>query len=127
MADDSGWIAIVDDDPGVLKALSRLLRAHGFRAQSFGSGREFLAALPDGLPVCLIVDSLMPEMTGLKVQQHLISTGIKISTILITAHGDAELQGFGEGNIVASFRKPVQEGPLLSAIERAIDGPPNAE
>ena len=55
MAETSPWIAIVDDDPAVLRALSRLLRSRAFRVKTYGSGQEFLAALPDGLPECLIV------------------------------------------------------------------------
>ena len=121
---DCSWIAIVDDDPAVLKALRRLLRSRDFRVQTYELGREFLAALPDGLPACLIVDFQMPEMNGLEVQQHLVSNGIKIPTILITAHGDAALlKGFGEGDLVASLRKPVQDAALFAAIDRAIDGP----
>lgn len=124
MAEASPWIAIVDDDPAVLRALSRLLRSHAFRARTYGSGREFLAALQADVPYCLIVDLQMPEMNGLELQQHLLSNGIKIPTILITAHGDAVLlKGFGEGDLVASLRKPVQDRALFSAIDRAIDGP----
>ena len=111
----------MDDDPAVLKALSRLLRSHAFRAQSFGSGREFLAALPEGLPSCLIVDLQMPEMNGLELQQHLISNGIEIPAILISAHGDAVSRP-GEGMFVASLRKPLQEDILFSAIDKAIGG-----
>ena len=120
---DGSWIAIVDDDPAVLKALRRLLRSRDFRVQTYESGREFLAALPDGLPACLIVDFQMPEMNGLEVQQHLVRNGIKIPTILITAHGDAALLGTGESDLIASLRKPVQDGALFSAIDRAIDRP----
>lgn len=109
----------MDDDPAVLRALSRLLRSHAFRAQSFGSGQEFLAALPEGLPGCLIVDLQMPEMNGLELQQHLVSNGIEIPTILITAHGDAAARS-GEGAFVAILRKPLQEDVLFSAIHKAI-------
>jgi PleD family two-component response regulator len=52
MAEATLWIAIVDDDPAVLKALSRLLRSRSFRVQTYPSGREFLAALRGGLPAC---------------------------------------------------------------------------
>ena len=86
MAETSPWIAIVDDDPAVLRALSRLLRSRAFLVTTYGSGQEFLAALPDGLPECLIVDFQMPEMNGMELHQHLISNGIAIPTILITAH-----------------------------------------
>src|SRR5438270_10127246 len=88
MAEASPWIAIVDDDPAVLKALSRLLRSRAFRAQTYGSGPEFLATLRADLPVCLIVDLQMPEINGLELQQHLITNGIKIPTIIITVNAD---------------------------------------
>ena len=128
MAEASPWIAIVDDDPAVLKALSRLLRSRAFRAQTYGSAEEFLVALPAGLPVCLIVDLQMPEMNGLELQQHLISNGIKIPTILITAHAEAALQEASDkGTPVASLRKPLQEEALFWAIERAIGSSRNAE
>jgi FixJ family two-component response regulator len=120
MAETSPSIAIVDDDPAVLKALSRLLRSHAFRARTYGSGREFLAALPAGLPDCLIVDLQMPEMNGLELQQHLVSNGIEIPTILITAHGDAALCDRRE--LVASLRKPLQQVALFEAIDRAVGG-----
>jgi len=78
------WVAIVDDDPSVLKALSRLLKSHSFRTSAFTSAAEFLRALPDGLPDCLILDLHMPEMTGLQLQLHLRHSRIKIPTIVIT-------------------------------------------
>jgi FixJ family two-component response regulator len=118
MAEPPPWIAVVDDDPAVLKALSRLLRSHAFRARTYESGREFLAVLPAGLPDCLIVDLQMPEMNGLELQQHLVSNGIKIPTILITAHGDVALSD--QAGLVASLRKPLQEKALFDAIDRAV-------
>ena len=111
----------MDDDPAVLKALSRLLRSRSFRARTYGSGREFLAALQTERPECLIVDLQMPEMNGLELQQHLVSNGINIPAILITAHGDAVSHPHG-GGFVARLRKPLQEETLFEAIDRAIGG-----
>jgi FixJ family two-component response regulator len=115
----------VDDDPAVLRGLSRLLRSHAFYARTYGSGQEFLAALPAGLPDCLIVDLQMPEMNGLELQQHLVSNGIKIPTILITAYGDVALHE--QAGLVASLRKPLQEKALFDAIDRAVGGSRSAE
>jgi len=120
MAEASPSIAIVDDDPAVLKALSRLLRSHAFRARTYESGQQFLAALPADLPDCLIVDLQMPAMNGLELQQHLVSNGIEIPTILITAHGDAAL--CDHRGLVASLRKPLQQLALFEAIDRAVGG-----
>ena len=119
MAEASPWIAIVDDDPAVLKALSRLLRTRSYRARTYGSGQELLAALPDELPDCLIVDLQMPEMNGLELQQHLVSSGVTIPTILISAKGDVALGGH-ESGLVASLRKPLQEQALFEAIGKAV-------
>jgi FixJ family two-component response regulator len=120
MAEGSPSIAIVDDVPAVLKALSRLLRSHAFRARTYESGREFLAALPAGLPDCLIVDLQMPEMNGLELQQHLVNSGIEIPTILITAYAEVALRD--HSGLVASLRKPLQQQALFEAIDRAVGG-----
>ena len=93
----SPQIAVVDDDPAVLMALSTLLRSRAFHVHTYGSAQEFLASQAKGLPECLIVDFQMPEMNGLELQQHLVSNGTRIPTILITAHGEAALlKGFGD-------------------------------
>ena len=127
VAETSPWIAIVDDDPAVLRALSRLLRSRALRVKTFESGQEFLAALPDSLPECLIVDFQMPEMNGLELQQHLVRNGIAIPAILITAHGDAAIYAPPAGEMfVASLRKPLQDDVLFSAIDRSTGSSPRA-
>ena len=120
MAQATPWVAIVDDDPSVLKALSRLLRTRALHAQTFLSAREFLAALPADLPECLIVDLQMPEMTGLELHQQLTREGIHSPTIVITAHGDHGVREYCESAGVCAFLlKPLQDTSLFAAIERA--------
>jgi FixJ family two-component response regulator len=105
-------------------ALSRLLRLRGFRVQTYGSGQEFVAALPAGRPECLIVDLRMPDMNGEALRQHLVDSGIKIPTIFLTADGDATLHGRkGEGDVIGTLRKPVLEKVLFSMIGRVMGGP----
>jgi FixJ family two-component response regulator len=120
MAQVPPWIAVVDDDPAVLKALSRLLRSRAFHVHTYGSGREFLASLPDSLPECLIVDLQMPVMSGQELQQHLVRNDFNIPTIMITAHHDAGLHQENRG-LVALLLKPLQESTLFAAIDRAIN------
>jgi FixJ family two-component response regulator len=127
MAEIPPWIAVVDDDPAVLKGLRRLLQSRAFRVQTFESGRDFLAALPHGLPECLIVDLQMPGMSGLELQQHLARNCIPIPIILITAHGEAALRGrHEEAGLVAFLLKPVQENSLFAAINKAIGASPGS-
>jgi FixJ family two-component response regulator len=120
MAEASPWIAIVDDDPSVLKALTRLLRTRALAARTFGSAREFLAALPEGVPECLIVDLQMPDMNGLELHQQLTRTGLDIPTIVITAHGDVGVRERCESaGVFAFLLKPLQDTALFSAIAEA--------
>src|SRR6476620_3284230 len=102
-------IAVVDDDPAVLKALSRLLRSRAFHVQTYGSGQEFLASLPNGLPECLIVDFQMPAMNGLELHERLVRDGLHIPTIMITAHGDLSPHEHKNAGLVALLLKPLQD------------------
>lgn len=124
MAQSSPWIAIVDDDPSVLKALARLLRTRAMESRTYGSAKEFLAALPDGMPdempECLILDLQMPEMNGLELQRHLNREGIAIPTIVITAHREADMRELCEAAGAETYLlKPLQDVVLLAAIDQA--------
>jgi FixJ family two-component response regulator len=113
-------IAVVDDDPAVLKALSRLLRSRALHVHTYRSGQEFLASLPNGPPQCLIVDFHMPAMSGLELQQRLVRDGFHIPTIMITGHPDLGLHEHENAGLVALLLKPLQDSTLFAAIDRAI-------
>jgi FixJ family two-component response regulator len=113
-------VAIIDDDPAVLKALARLLRTHAFTVATFQSGQQFLASLPEPLPDCLILDLQMPGMTGLEIQQDLAHRGIRIPTIIITAHDEAGTrERCTSAGAIAYLAKPVPQAALFAAIEAA--------
>lgn len=123
MVDASQFIAIVDDDPSVLRALRRTLRVRAFQARTYGSAYEFLAALPDGLPECLIVDLQMPDMTGLELLAYLKHRDIQIPAIVITAYEDSTVHDRSEAaGAVALLLKPLHNTSLFAAIEKACRG-----
>jgi FixJ family two-component response regulator len=120
MAETSRWIAIVDDDPSVLKALARLLGGRSWTTKTYRSGQQFIASLPGGMPACLVADLQMPEMTGLELQQALTRKGIRIPTIIITAHDQPGMrERCMAAGAVAFFAKPVQDKLLFTAIDVA--------
>jgi FixJ family two-component response regulator len=121
MPESARCIAVVDDDLSVLKALHRSLRNRGFQANTHVSAQEFLASLPNGLPECLIVDIQMPKMTGLELHHYLTSRGIRIPTIIITAHGDSIVRERAESaGVIAFLSKPLQRDLLFAAIDVAL-------
>lgn len=122
MAEDRDWIAIVDDDRPVLKALARLLGTRSYKSKTYGSARQFRAALAEGLPSCLILDLQMPDMTGLELQQDLIRSGILIPTIIITAHDEPGMRARCKAaGAIAFLLKPLQDTSLFTAIATATE------
>jgi FixJ family two-component response regulator len=115
-------VAIVDDEASVRRALARLLGASSFSSRTYASAREFLNSLVCGVPECLIVDLQMPEMTGLELQHELLRVGVKIPTIVITAHnGESFRERCRAAGAAACLLKPLDEVTLIAAINTAIE------
>ena len=114
-------VFLVDDEPAVLKALSRLLRAEGYKTQLFDSGREFISKHRSGAAGCILLDISMPGMTGLEVQQRLTDSGILLPVIFLTAQNDVHdrVQALMLG-AVDVLMKPVSAGRLLKALREAF-------
>jgi FixJ family two-component response regulator len=113
-------VFIVDDDAGVLKALSRLLRAKGYDVRSYTSPQEFLAHHDATVPGCAVLDVAMPGLDGLELQQALTSGGSDRPVIFITGKGDipTSVRAMKAG-AVDFLTKPVSDQDLLGAITRA--------
>lgn len=80
-------IFIVDDDASVSGALRRLMKSAGFsRVEVFGSAEEFLKhAVPEGSSV-LILDLMLPGISGTELQNFIRRTHLSASTVFISAH-----------------------------------------
>jgi FixJ family two-component response regulator len=120
MAEPAPFVAIVDDEEPIRKALKRLMRAANLEAEGFASGAAFLASLATRRPDCLILDLHMPGMTGLTVLQRLQQSGVRVPTVVITAYDEPETRSqclaAGAG---AYLRKPFEDRLLLDAVASA--------
>ncbi|HEY8519644.1 MAG TPA: response regulator [Gammaproteobacteria bacterium] len=115
-------VAIVDDDPAVLRSLSRLLDLHGFDAKPFLSPQSLLGEIESLAPACLIADLAMPGLTGLDLQRRFDECGFGCPIVFVTAHGDirTSVQAM-RGGAVDFLTKPFDRRELLDAVERAIE------
>ena len=115
-------VFIVDDDPAVLKSLSRLLRASQFNVVTFGSPQEFLERYDPHTRGCLVLDVAMPGLNGLELQEALRVKGSAIPIIFLTGHGDipTSVQAM-KGGALDFLTKPVQDKDLLKAVEAALE------
>lgn len=111
---------LVDDDPGVLKALSRIVRTAGYDSIGYLSPQDFLREHDPTVPGCAIFDLTMPDLDGLKLQQCLAESGDGRPVIFLSGRGDipASVQAMKAG-AVEFLVKPVNREQLLSAIAQA--------
>jgi FixJ family two-component response regulator len=82
-------ISVVDDDASVRESLPDLWNEFGFDAQTFSPPEEFLNSTSTADTQCLLLDVVMPGMTGPEFQQELIRRNRSIPIIFITARRDA--------------------------------------
>ena len=76
-APNDGIVYLVDDDPSVRRALSRLLRSAGLLVETFASAQAFLESPPPDQPACLVLDVVLPGASGLELQSTLRKTGTR--------------------------------------------------
>lgn len=116
-------VFVVDDDPAILTALTRLLIVEGYDARPYASAANFLAKHDPKVPGCAVLDITMPEVDGLQLQGALKSAeGAMRPVIFITGGQDipTSVRAMKEG-AVDFLTKPIDEGALVQAIEKAIE------
>ncbi len=114
-------VYIVDDDENVAKPIARVVEAIGLKAASHRSATEFLENYQPNGPACLVLDIVMPDMSGVVLQQHLTSANIEIPTIVVSAHADVRLAVQVMKNGALDFlEKPFRMQELCESIQVAI-------
>ena len=74
---EAATVVVVDDDPSVLRALSRLIRSQGFRVLSFDRPSVLLASTIPKTNACMVVDINLPEMSGTELCSALAASGAR--------------------------------------------------
>lgn len=114
-------IGIVDDDRSVRTAVGRLVRSQGFAAEVFPSGEDLLQCDHLAGFSCLIVDVVMPGLSGLELQDRLAADGCPLPIIFITALDDAHIETRALAAGASGFlSKPFDDEELLAAILTAL-------
>jgi FixJ family two-component response regulator len=114
-------VAVVDDDESVRESLPDLLGEFGFNSRVFSSAEEFLASDTVRQMKCLVLDVVMPGMTGLDLQQELNVRGQKIPIIFISAQKDEMIRRRAlEQGAVGFLVKPFSDTALLTALNKAL-------
>jgi FixJ family two-component response regulator len=122
MTESRKIIALVDDDPSVRGALSRLLWVLGYHPEVFASGQEFLSATPNCKAACLIFDIDLGTTTGLEVARDAQVIGLNLPVIFMSGSSDEAIrqQALDAGG-AEYLCKPVKAERLRAVIEKAIN------
>jgi FixJ family two-component response regulator len=114
-------VFMVDDDPSVLNALARLVRAEGYAVRCFESPETFLTQHDPAVPGCAVLDVFMPNLNGLALQRTLLASGCARFIVFIADQGDIStgVQAMKAG-AVDFLIKPFQDEDFLNAIGDAI-------
>lgn len=114
-------IAVVDDDPAVLRGLTRLLGSNGWDVQAFESPQDLLDSIKTLEPGCVIADVAMPGLSGLELQERFTADGCECPMVFITGYADvrASVRAM-RGGAVDFLTKPFGATELIDAVERAL-------
>ena len=122
MIEISSTVFVVDDDPAVLKGLSRVLRSARLNVATFSSPREFLERHNPRASGCLVLDVAMPGLNGLELQAALTAKGSVIPIIFLTGRGDIPMSVQAmKGGASDFLTKPVDDEELLKAVHAALE------
>jgi FixJ family two-component response regulator len=114
-------VFVVDDDPSMRTAISRLLVSVGLPVQTFTGAEEFLAHLDCSPAGCLILDVRMPGCSGLDLQRRLIEEGYDLPVIFISAHADVALTVRAmRAGALQVFTKPFDDQALIDTVYEAF-------
>jgi FixJ family two-component response regulator len=113
-------VIVLDDDPGVLKAVQRLLTAGGFDCELFSSVQDFeIRAQPDSA-LCLVLDINLNGESGIDVRRRATLTWPLVPVIFITGNdSESTRRAAMESGCIAYLVKPFLAEALMNALERA--------
>jgi FixJ family two-component response regulator len=116
-------VFVVDDDPGMLRGVQRLLREHGYDSMSFASADAFQKHDDFGAAICVVLDINLNDDSGIEVRHRLKAAGVSLPVIYITGKDNPATRIAAiESGCLAYLTKPFAAKSLIEPIERASIG-----
>ena len=120
MATQPRGVIVVDDDPGFLNSVVRLLSVHGFEARTFNSAEALLDSDAATTANPMLLDVHLGGISGIELQRRLAALGSNCPVIFMTAFADESTRTKAvEAGCVACLHKPFPARLLIGAIETA--------
>ena len=122
---DSNIVLVVDDDPGMLKSVQRLLRLHAYEPILFSSAEAFKNYPDVEEAACVILDINLPDGSGIELRHGLNDAGIAVPVIYMTGNEDPAIRKVAlNSGCIAFLTKPFSAQELIEPLHRSAAGSP---
>jgi FixJ family two-component response regulator len=113
-------VAIIDDEPSVLKGLKRVMDASGFMTEVFNSAEAFLERDGASSVACIVLDIHMGGISGIEMRRRLTAMGSTIPVIFMTGRdSDAVRREAMDAGCAAYLEKPFSGHVLIDSVNSA--------
>jgi FixJ family two-component response regulator len=117
---DRNIVLVVDDDPGVLKGVQRLLRQHDYEPILFSSAQAFKNHADFESAACVILDINLNDGSGIELRYGLKAAGSNVPVIYMTGNKDPAVRKAAlDSGCVAFLTKPFSVQELIEPLKRA--------
>lgn len=114
-------VLIVDDDPVILEVIGDILKKNGYEVVAAPNGAAGIRELERKYFDLVLTDLVMPDVDGMEVLNHVVSTSPKAICIILTGHGTikSSVEAIKKGAF-DYITKPITADELLVVIEKAL-------
>jgi DNA-binding response OmpR family regulator len=114
-------ILVIDDDPAMLKLVQLIAAENGYEVAIADSGAAGLRLAMDGSPDLIILDLVLPDMSGIEVCRRLRSSGVRVTVMMVSCLHDSEDVVIGlEVGADDYVRKPFEVRELVARINARL-------
>ncbi len=117
-------VLLIDDEPTVVQVATETLTRLGYQVTTAGSGREGWKKFKDKPQRfdLVITDHVMPEMTGMRLAEKMLSVRPDLPVILFTGYSETVSPGMAKREGISEFLlKPVAVRELAETVRRVLD------
>jgi FixJ family two-component response regulator len=116
-------VLVVDDDPGMLKCVQRLLRQYAYEPILFSSRQAFKSHSDIEKAACVILDIDLPDGSGIELREDLKAAGVSVPVIYITGNANPKVREAAmTSGCVAFLTKPFSSHELIEPLKKASAG-----
>lgn len=119
---DATRVLVVDDDPAIRRLVIAALKRDGYEFSEAANGREALDRMRALHPDCVVLDLMMPIVSGWDVLQERVNDPelTKIPVIVVSANREPELIKALDKGICAFLPKPFDIGALSALVKACV-------